>query len=57
VFTQTLGYSVKRAVNLVQLGAFFRARHDNVRSLQRWRLTRQRKHLVHSDAGSDRGIA
>jgi hypothetical protein len=30
--------------------------HHNVRYLQRWRLTRQRKHLVHSDPGSDRCI-
>ena len=29
----------------------------NVRYLHRWRLTRQRKHLVHSDPGSDRCIA
>jgi len=32
-------------------------RHHDVRDLQRWHLACQRKHLVHSDPGSDRGIA
>ena len=36
----------------------FRRRHSNVRDLDsNRRLTRQRKHLVHSDPGSDRRIA
>jgi hypothetical protein len=40
---------------LLELGL---AQHPNVRHLQRWRLslTRQRKHLVHGDPGSDRCI-
>jgi hypothetical protein len=33
--------------------AFSLRRHDDVRYLQRWRLTRQRKHLIHSDPGPD----
>jgi hypothetical protein len=33
------------------LGVFLFAWHHNVRYLHRWRLTRQRKQLVHSDPG------
>src|SRR4029453_2758462 len=34
------------------LCAFLFAWHHDVRKLERWRLTRQREHLVHSDPGS-----
>src|SRR5439155_15222021 len=35
----------------------FRCWPDDVRYLQRWRLTRQRKNLVHGDPGPDRCVA
>jgi hypothetical protein len=43
-------------VTSAPLSAFLFAWHDDVGYLHRWRLTRQRKHLVHSDPGSDRCI-
>ena len=35
----------------------FRCWHDDVRYLNRCRLTGQRKHLIHSDPGPDRCVA
>ena len=49
--------NVQLIVHRPALGAFLFAWHHDVRYLQRWRLTRQRKHLVHGDSGSDRCIA
>jgi hypothetical protein len=43
-------------VHLPALFALSLGWHHNVRYLQRWCLTRQCKHLVHSDPGSDRCI-
>jgi hypothetical protein len=47
---QPARYRVQFSVYCPTLGAFLFAWHHNVRYLQRWRLTGQRKHLVHSDA-------
>src|SRR5262245_3235635 len=41
----------------ITLSAFLWCWERYVDNLQRWRLTRQRKHLVHSDPGSDCCIA
>ena len=48
---------VQPSVYRPTLAAFLFAWHHDVRHLQRWRWTRQRKHLVHSDAGPDCSIA
>jgi hypothetical protein len=50
-------YRIQPGVYCPALGALFFARHHDIRYLKRWRLTRQRKHFVHSDPGSDRCIA
>jgi hypothetical protein len=54
---ESAGDCVQPGIYRSTLGAFLFAWHHNVRYLHRWRLTRQRKHLVHSDPGPDRGIA
>jgi len=51
------GYRIQTSVHQPTLLALLLGRHDDVRYLKRWRLTRQRKHLVHGDPGSDRCIA
>jgi hypothetical protein len=54
---QSAGDLVQLRVYLPALRAFFLGWHDQVGDLHRRHLTGQRKHLVHSDAGSDRCIA
>ena len=51
------GYRIQTSVHQPTLLALLLGRHDDIRYLKRWRLTRQRKHLVHGDPGSDRCIA
>ena len=48
---------VQLIVERTALCAFLFVWQHDVGYLQRWRLTRQRKHLVHGDPGSDRSIA
>jgi hypothetical protein len=47
---------VESVVKSPALGALLFSRQHDVRYLHRWRLTRQCKHLVHGDPGSDRCI-
>ena len=46
------GYLIQLVMERATLGALLVSRQNNVGYLHRWRLTRQRKHLVHRDPGS-----